>query len=417
MSNLVVNIQSFEYPKQWQDEITGIDNIRFEARPEEILCLVGKNGSCKTTLARILCGQLPPKKGTVAFGGATLLDGRSVGYLAQDYPLFPWLKVKANIEFPLKMLNLNVRLPSLLNDFIAKSDIKDHLNNYPHQLSGGQRQQVALVQALVLNPSLLIMDEPYSALSQKAKTDVKELVKELKRDGKIVVQVVHDFADTIDTSTRILVMNAIRDRRYTVVADLPLESETREKPLSRDQFAKDMAALAFQDAMMPLSQDKVQQKESSFSSESEVVVVALDPQREYKPNLGFSFLPVVAKNLKKGVKYTYAFPGFSNIATDIQSLQKDGSSLNEFVEALVKETSLNRTDIGKLLRIFVVEPSKFRYADFVVVITGGIAIDGWEFPTIHPHIIFETDRSKLQQKLKTVLEVFQNKEMARQVFP
>lgn len=420
MSDLVVDVQSFDYPKEQQDKTAGLENIQFEVQPGEVVCLVGKNGSCKTTLAKILCGQLTAAdgvKGDVTLGTARLADGRHVGYLAQDYPLLPWLTVEENLQFPLRMYAKGKRFPGWVHDFLGSSDVKDHLKKYPAQLSGGQRQQVALIQALVLDPGLLIMDEPYSALSQIAATNVKELVKELQRRGKIVAQVVHDFGDIIDTSTRILVMNATRDRRYTIIADLPLESETREKSLLRDQFANDIATLAFQEAMIPLDQEEVQERESTFPPDSEVVIVALDPEREYKHDRGFSFLPVIAKNLKRRVKYTYVFPGFTEAVADGRTFQGAGSSIDAFVGELMTASAFNRENLGKLLTIYVVAPKAFRYADFVVATHEGSPIGGWEFPTAHPRIIFETDSSKLEQKLQTVREVFQDKGMARQVFP
>lgn len=422
MTRLIVNISKFDYAEQRRDRTIGIENIHFSADQGEILCLVGKNGSCKTTVARLLNGQLPaPLAGTsITLGSLSLTDGRAVGYLAQDYPLLPWLKVRDNIDFPRRMFKCDTSVPPWLARFIDASDVKAHLDRYPAQLSGGQRQQVALVQALSLDPTLVILDEPYSALSRLAVASVKTLINELQTLGKIVVQIVHDFSDTIDTSTRVLIMNAVREGRYTIVTELPLDDETRNDPLQRQHFASDMAVLAFQEPMMPLSQEDVRDQESSLPPGTEVIVVAIDPEREHRLDQGFSFLPLIVDNLKREVHYTYVFPGFTETASKEQpseQVESSETSVDAFLGQLLAETRFDRAQLGALLKIYIVAPKTFRFADFVIASLNGRPLAGWEFPTASPNICFQTDISKLPQKLTTVREVLQDPSVARELFP
>ncbi|MBO7421350.1 MAG: ABC transporter ATP-binding protein [Spirochaetaceae bacterium] len=182
--------------------------------------LLGPSGCGKTTLLRLISGFLVPSSGTIELNGISQKgiepDKRKIGMVFQDYALFPHMSVKQNILFGLKLKYDKASGKKLSKDVqeekaakIAENlDLQNLLDRYPNELSGGQQQRVALARALVLDPEILLMDEPLSSLDTKLREKVREELKTIQQKLKITtVYVTHDQEEALSLSDKIAVIN------------------------------------------------------------------------------------------------------------------------------------------------------------------------------------------------------------------
>jgi molybdate transport system ATP-binding protein len=169
----------------------------------EITVLFGPSGSGKTTLLRLIAGLDQPDEGRVVISGRVLFDEttnlkpeqRHIGFVFQDYALFPWLSVKENILFGIPKRN---RQPSAgwVQTLETTFRISEMLHKYPVQLSGGEAQRVALVRALAPRPELLLLDEPFSAVHGELRTQLRGFIKDIQKQWDIpVILVTHDLTE------------------------------------------------------------------------------------------------------------------------------------------------------------------------------------------------------------------------------
>ena len=184
-------------------------NINFSVDEGEFISIIGPSGCGKSTLLNIISGILTPSSGEVKYNDPqikTNLD--KMGYMFQKDYLFPWLTVRENVLLGLKIKNILTDDNIKNADKLLKSyDLEKFKNHKPTQLSGGMRQRVALIRTLALNPSILLLDEPFSALDyqtrQKVTDDVYEII---KREGKTAIMVTHDLGEAIIMSKRVIVL-------------------------------------------------------------------------------------------------------------------------------------------------------------------------------------------------------------------
>ena len=182
--------------------------------------LLGPSGCGKTTLLRLISGFLVPSSGTIELNGISQKgiepDKRKIGMVFQDYAIFPHMSVKQNILFGLKLKYDKASGKKLSKDVqeekaakIAENlDLQNLLGRYPNELSGGQQQRVALARALVLDPEILLMDEPLSSLDTKLREKVREELKIIQQKLKITtVYVTHDQEEALSLSDKIAVIN------------------------------------------------------------------------------------------------------------------------------------------------------------------------------------------------------------------
>ena len=200
-----------------------VDGVSLTVEEGSFTTLLGPSGCGKTTLLRLISGFLEPQSGEILIDGVNQagieVNERKVGMVFQDYALFPHLSVQQNIAYGLKILGRSKRpsrrLANASRDIdnkvlnIAHSlGIEDLLARYPNELSGGQQQRVALARALVLEPKILLMDEPLSSLDTKLRTKVREELKEIQQKLKITtVYVTHDQEEALSLSTKIAVLS------------------------------------------------------------------------------------------------------------------------------------------------------------------------------------------------------------------
>jgi molybdate transport system ATP-binding protein len=192
--------------------------VFLEAEAASTLVLVGESGSGKTTVLRLLAGLLDPDGGQVMVEGNTWFDSaskavlpawrRPVGYVAQDYALFPHLSVFDNVAFGLRALGVSRgSIRARVGGVLERFRINGLAAHRPGELSGGQQQRVALARALVLEPRLLLLDEPLAALDQKTRREVRQELRHLLSDlTSVTVLVTHNPVEALVFGDRVAVM-------------------------------------------------------------------------------------------------------------------------------------------------------------------------------------------------------------------
>lgn len=198
-------------------EVVALKGVSFTVRKGELVALLGPSGSGKTTLLRIIAGLEIPDEGEVLFDGsdATLRHPRErrVGFVFQHYALFRHMTVFENIAFGLRVKPRRERpseseIRQRVMDLLNLVQLKGLADRYPAQLSGGQRQRVALARALAVEPSLLLLDEPFGALDARVRRELRKWLRRLHDEIKITsVFVTHDQEEALEVSDQVVILN------------------------------------------------------------------------------------------------------------------------------------------------------------------------------------------------------------------
>jgi len=199
------------------DGKTALERISFDVKNGEFLSILGPSGCGKTTILRILIGLLQPTAGSVYRDGQNITclppSQRGMGIVFQNYALFENMTVLGNVEYALKIRKENkgrearekVRQRAL--DMIAQMDLNEHLNKKPVELSGGQQQRVAIARTLVMNPDVILFDEPMSALDAATRLSLRREIKRIQaKFGTTIIYITHDQEEAFAMSDRIMVM-------------------------------------------------------------------------------------------------------------------------------------------------------------------------------------------------------------------
>jgi NitT/TauT family transport system ATP-binding protein len=210
----------------------------------EVLAVVGRSGSGKTTLLRLIAGLIQPTSGTVDLLGvapAVARRRKRIGFVAQDARLHPWRTVLENVTLPLEV-NRTARTNGHVSpdEWVARMGLTDAIDAYPHQLSGGMRQRVALARSLVIDPEVLLMDEPLASLDELTREDLRdELLRLWEGRPRSVVYVTHDIEEAVLLADRVVVIGEARPARVLGEVRISLP-RPRTKALRREPRFHDL---------------------------------------------------------------------------------------------------------------------------------------------------------------------------------
>ena len=197
----ITNLKKIYHTKN--KEIEAISDFSLTLNENEFIALVGPSGCGKSTILKILSGIEEKSDGKVE-----IKENTKLGYMLQEDSLFDWLTIKENCLLGLKIQNiLNDETEKNVLRLLETYGLKDFINSYPSNLSGGMRQRVALIRTLAINPDILLLDEPFSALDYQSRLAVSDDVyKIIKKEKKSAIIVTHDIAEAISMADHIIVL-------------------------------------------------------------------------------------------------------------------------------------------------------------------------------------------------------------------
>lgn len=184
-------------------QLTALDQVSFTVQSGEFVCLVGPSGCGKSSVLNLISGIEQPSQGSITVEG-------KIGFMFQEAALFPWLKVKDNITFGLKMQGVSTATQQLLLErYLQLVHLQAFADSYPHQLSGGMKQRAALARTLILQPDILLMDEPFAALDAQTRELLYGELQQIWQHTKTtVVFVTHNVREATCLGDRIIVFTA-----------------------------------------------------------------------------------------------------------------------------------------------------------------------------------------------------------------
>ena len=199
--------------------LRALEQVTFEVCPQEFVCVLGPSGSGKSTLLRILAGLLEPTAGEVGFAGG---QQPRIGMIFQQATLMPWRSVIANLTLPLELEGVeDVRAQALAREMIELVGLEGFEGYWPRDLSGGMAQRVAIGRALIHDPDLLLLDEPFGSLDALTRERMwGELSRIWQARRKTVLMVTHSISEALFLADRVLVLS---QRPGTVKLDLPVD--------------------------------------------------------------------------------------------------------------------------------------------------------------------------------------------------
>ncbi len=208
-----------------QGETVALKDASFSVSEGEFVAIIGPSGCGKTTLLSLAAGLLTPTKGKI------VTNGGSFGYMLQKDELFPWRTIEKNIFLPLEIKKSNT--PENRNRALAlaeKYGLKQFLKGYPSALSGGMRQRAALIRTLAVDPDILLLDEPFSALDYQTRLSVcDDVYKIIRSEQKTALLITHDISEAISLADKIFVLSR---RPAKVIAEHKIDFPETE-PLKR----------------------------------------------------------------------------------------------------------------------------------------------------------------------------------------
>jgi len=212
-------------------EIEVLKDLNIEVKEGEKIAIVGPSGCGKSTILNLISGLTKPSKGKIELNG-------DVGYMFQKDNLLEWRNIYKNITIGLEIKGkINKEQKDRINNLLKKYGLFDFKSSYPHELSGGMRQRVALIRTLVLNPSILLLDEPFSALDAQTKITVNEDVYSIvTKENKSVILVTHDIAEAIAFCDKIIVMSC-RPANIKNIHNIEFDNLENRTPLNARKHA------------------------------------------------------------------------------------------------------------------------------------------------------------------------------------
>lgn len=215
--------------------VVAVDEVTLSVADGEVVSLIGPSGCGKSTLLNMASGLNPATKGDVFVDGEQVVEpNEHVAFMLQKDLLLPWRSIRENVEFGMEIQGFDkAERRRRSDDWLARCNIADFANSYPHQLSGGMRQRAALARTLVTDPSVLLLDEPFSALDAQTKMVLQQdLAQTLSEAGKTALFITHDLVEAVVLSDRVLVMS---QRPGKIIEEIVVDIPGRDKPMQRRQ--------------------------------------------------------------------------------------------------------------------------------------------------------------------------------------
>lgn len=213
-------------------ETLAVNNFSFNFKEGEFVAIVGPSGCGKSTILSILCGLEEKSEGEI------ILDkNQKIGYMLQQDSLFEWRNILDNCLLgPEINNNLTNEVKSRVVDLLKTYGLKDFIYSYPDNLSGGMRQRVALIRTLANNPTLLLMDEPFSALDYQSRLAISDdIYNILRNENKTIIMVTHDIAEAISMCDKVIVLS---ERPSTIKNVYDIELENKSTPINNRKDKK-----------------------------------------------------------------------------------------------------------------------------------------------------------------------------------
>ena len=249
ISNTAINIENVSMmfqDKNGGEPVTALKNVNLDIKEGEFISLLGPSGCGKTTLLRIIADLLQPSSGKITVKGETPREIRlkkKYGIVFQSPVLYDWRTIRRNVCMPMELMGMKkaertARVTEML-DLVGLSDFGKH---YPYELSGGMQQRVGIARALAINPEILLMDEPFSALDEFTKEKLHvDLLNIWRKTHKTIVFVTHNISESIFLSDRVVVLSP-HPGRVSAIIDIniprPRSMESKQTPEFYDYITK-----------------------------------------------------------------------------------------------------------------------------------------------------------------------------------
>jgi NitT/TauT family transport system ATP-binding protein len=236
---VIVDRLSKTYRDRSGQEVAALEDVALRVEPEEFVAVLGPSGCGKSTLLGIMAGLLPATSGQVFFEGARRGGQPLTATVFQEFALFPWRTVQGNVEFGLEELGAApAERKERAARFIAMTGLEGFEGKFPHQLSGGMRQRVGIARALAVDPAVLLMDEPFSALDAQTRTlMMEELLGIWERTRTSIVYVTHNIQEAVYMADRVVVFSR-RPGRVLDVVPIELERPRHEGQMGEPAFVQ-----------------------------------------------------------------------------------------------------------------------------------------------------------------------------------
>jgi NitT/TauT family transport system ATP-binding protein len=223
---------------------TAIDRLTFQVARGEFVALVGPSGCGKSTVLNLVSGLDAPSEGEVLVDGERVAGPSAhVGFMLQKDLLLPWRSIRRNVEFGLEARGLSAEERARrVERELRRCRLSEFADRYPYQLSGGQRQRAALARTLAIEPSLVLLDEPFSALDAQTKLLLqRSFAATMAGSGVTTLLITHDLAEAVAMSDRILVMS---ERPGRIIEEIAVDLPDREDPMARQAHPRAGALVA-----------------------------------------------------------------------------------------------------------------------------------------------------------------------------
>ena len=221
-----------------EEAVIALQDVNLEVEAGEFISLIGPSGCGKSTLMRLIGDLLRPSSGELLVNGLSPTEARlqrQYGMVFQAATLYEWRSILKNVELPLEVMGYpKAQRRTLAEEKLRMVELGEFANHYPWQLSGGMQQRVSIARALVFDPSVLLMDEPFGALDEFTRERMNlELLKIWQQTGKTIIFVTHSIAEAVFLSNRIVVMSPRPGRVSEIVKNTlpyPRDYHTRSDP-------------------------------------------------------------------------------------------------------------------------------------------------------------------------------------------